>query len=174
MPPISSRIPPFQVADLKRATEIYLGHAYPSGVIPAAIQRRLLWPEGADASALLALPIFETIGHRDNLGDPLASQSEESPCVHCLRLGNARYPHMKLQIQAFGNRAGYMLSVNTHDQVSLPSDSVDFERFREVQRENQRLKRSIEIDWRSAGLPTFNAYLEEVAVSMQDSTTVCV
>lgn len=151
MPPIESPVPTFQVADLKRATDCYLRHAYPNGSIPPAIQRRLNWPADVDAVGLLALPVFEKMSVRNN----------DTEWMYCLRLGNSHYPHMKLQIQSFRNRVGYMLSVNTHDQVSLPSDAVDYERFREIQRNNQSLKGQIESEWRHAGLPTFNAYLAE-------------
>ena len=77
-----------------------------------------------------------------------------------LRLGNARYPHMKLQVQPWPNAAGFMLSVNTHDQVlSLDPNSSDAAAFRELQGENQRLKEAIEAAWDQAGLPTFLNYL---------------
>jgi hypothetical protein len=69
---------------------------------------------------------------------------------------------MKLQIQPWSNGAGFMLSVNTHDQVAgLDVGAADAQAFRELQAENQRLKEAIEEAWDDAGLPTFLRYLRE-------------
>jgi hypothetical protein len=69
---------------------------------------------------------------------------------------------MKLQVQPWPNPAGFLLSVNTHDQVlSLDPDTADLPAFRELQAENQRLKEVIEQAWDEAGLPTFLRYLRE-------------
>ena len=55
---------------------------------------------------------------------------------------------MKLQIQPWPNNAGFMLSVNTHDQVAGVSlSAVDAQVFRDLQSENQRLKEAIEQAW---------------------------
>ena len=64
---------------------------------------------------------------------------------------------MKLQIQTWPNRTGFMLSVNSHDQVSGLDNGVDVQAFRELQVENQRLKEAIEAAWDAAGLPNFPA-----------------
>jgi len=137
---------------LRRATEIYLGLAYPSGVVPEAVERRLAWREGCTADALLSGPPFERAGKA--LGRPAP--------IYALRLGNHRYPHMKLQIQTWLNDAGFMLSVNTHDQVTgVDLSAVDAQAFRELQAENQRLKEAIEEAWDDAGLPTFLRYLRD-------------
>ncbi len=137
---------------LLRATEIYLSLAYPSGVVPEAVKRRLAWPEGCTPDELLSRPPFERAGKA--FGRPAA--------IYALRLGNHRYPHMKLQIQTWLNNAGFMLSVNTHDQVTgLDLSAVDAQAFRELQAENQRLKEAIEETWDDAGLPTFLRYLRD-------------
>jgi hypothetical protein len=69
---------------------------------------------------------------------------------------------MKLQIQPWENDAGFMLSVNAHDQVAgLDVGAADARAFRELQAENQRLKEAIEQAWDDAGLPTFLRYLRE-------------
>jgi len=137
---------------LRRATEIYLGLAYPSGKVPEAVERRLAWREGCTADVLLSGPPFERAGKA--VGRPAP--------IYALRLGNQRYPHMKLQIQPWLNQAGFMLSVNTHDQVTgLDGSRVDAELFRALQSENQRLKEAIEETWDNAGLPTFLRYLRD-------------
>src|SRR5262249_9104499 len=84
------------------------------------------------------------------------------PAIYALRLGNARYPHMKLQIQPWPNPAGFLLSVNTHDQVlALDPNASDADAFRALQAENQRLKEAIEQAWDEADPPTFLPYLRD-------------
>jgi hypothetical protein len=69
---------------------------------------------------------------------------------------------MKLQIQPWPSDAGFMLSVNSHDQVTgIDLSAGDAQAFRELQSENQRLKEAIEESWDRAGLPTFNRYLRD-------------
>src|SRR5262245_35329436 len=131
---------------LLRATEIYLSLAYPSGTVPEAVKRRIVWPEDCTPDVLLSRPPFEREGKA--LGQPTP--------IYALRLGNQRYPHMKLQIQTWPDAAGFMLSVNTHDQVTgLDLSAVDAQAFQELQAENQSLKEAIEEAWDDAGLPTF-------------------
>jgi len=137
---------------LRQAIKVYLGIVYPSGRTPEAVRRRLEWPADADAATLLTQPPFERAGKDGSTG----------AAIFALRLGNTRYPHMKLQIQPWPNAAGFLLSVNTHDQVlSIDPNSADAPAFRELQAENQRLKESIEQAWDQAGLPTFLRYLRE-------------
>jgi hypothetical protein len=137
---------------LRRASEIYVGLAYPAGVVPDVVQRRLAWREDCAADELLSAPPFERAGKAPGRPAP----------IYALRLGNHRYPHMKLQIQPWPNNAGFMLSVNSHDQVcGATTTAIDAQAFRELQAENQRLKEAIEEAWDAAGLPTFLRYLRD-------------
>jgi hypothetical protein len=137
---------------LRRAVDIYLNLAYPSGEIPEAIRRRLVWPEDQPTEAMLTRSPFERAGK---------VPGQQTP-IYALRLGNDHYPHMKLQIQTWPNSAGFMLSVNTHDQVAgLDLGAADAQAFRELQAENQRLKEAIEQAWDDEGLPTFLRYLRD-------------
>jgi hypothetical protein len=121
------------------------------GAVPDAVLRRMVWREGCTVEVLLTGPPFERAGKAGRSGP-----------IYALRLGNHRYPHMKLQIQPWINDAGFMLSVNTHDQVTgIDLSSVDAQSFRELQAENQRLKEAIEQSWDDAGLPTFLRYLRD-------------
>jgi hypothetical protein len=140
-------------AELGRAVRIYLERAYPSGTVPEAVQRRLSWLDQDDPAALdLTAPPFE----RANRPGPGV------PTIVALRLGNERYPQMKLQVQAWPHSAGYLLSVNTHDQLlSLNPDARDADAARELQVFNQELKQAIELAWEAAGLPTFLRYLRD-------------
>jgi hypothetical protein len=137
---------------LRQAVAVYLCLAYPDGEPPEVVRRRLVWDADVDAESVLCKPPFERAGKSKSTGRN----------IYALRLGNMRYPHMKLQIQPWPNQAGFMLSVNTHDQVlALDPAANDMPAFRELQAENQRLKESIEQGWDDAGLPTFLRYLRE-------------
>jgi hypothetical protein len=144
---------------LRRAVEIYLEQAYSAGVVPEAVRRRLSWRTDCAAGDLLNGPPFEQAGMAPGRQTPISA----------LRLGNYRYPHMKLQIQPWPNDAGFMLSVNTHDQVAgIALNEVDARAFRDLQAENQRLKEAIEDAWDRAGLPTFLRYLRDYIESRRD------
>jgi hypothetical protein len=137
---------------LRRAVDVYLKLAYPSGEIPDPVRRRLVWPQGQAAESMLTKPPFERAGK---------VPGQQTP-IYALRLGNTQYPHMKLQIQTWPNSAGFMLSVNTHDQVAgLDLAAADAQAFRHLQAENQRLKETIEQAWDDEGLPTFLRYLRD-------------
>jgi len=145
-------LPGLRLDLLRRATEIYLSLAYPSGMVPEAVQRRLAWQEGCTVDGLLSGPPFERAGKAPGRPAP----------IYALRLGNHRYPHMKLQIQPWPIEAGFMLSVNTHDQATAGVlNAADAQAFHELQSENQRLKEAIEATWDHAGLPTFLRYLRD-------------
>jgi hypothetical protein len=141
-----------RVDALRQAVAIYLDQAYGETTPPEVVRHRLVWPTETDAELLLSGAPFERSGKSKSTGST----------IYALRLGNARYPHMKLQIQPWPNHAGFMLSVNTHDQVlTLDPDTADLPAFREIQAENQRLKEQVEQAWDDAGLPTFLRYLRE-------------
>ena len=144
---------------LRRAVEIYLKIAYSQGEPPPAVRRRLDWSPGLDAGELLAKPPFERVGK------PPAEKM-----IFALRLGNSRYPHMKMQIQPWDASQGFLLSVNTHDHaLAFDPQSPDAEAFMALQAENQRLKTEIEQAWDEAGLPTFPRYLRDYLASQAES-----
>jgi hypothetical protein len=137
---------------LRQAVDIYLDLAYPAGAIPEVVRRRLNWGEDSTTGERLTRPPFERAG---------TAPGRQTP-IYALRLGNHRYPHMKLQIQPWPNDAGFMLSVNTHDQVTgVNLSESDARAFRDLQEENQRLKELIEQAWDEARLPTFLRYLRD-------------
>jgi hypothetical protein len=140
------------VDTLRRAVDVYLPLAYPGVEPPEVVRRRLAWEPAGDAEEMLSRPPFERAGKSKTTGAP----------IYALRLGNVKYPHMKLQVQPWPNHDGFMLSVNTHDQVlALDPSTADMPAFRELQSENQRIKEEIEQAWDDAGLPTFLRYLRE-------------
>ncbi|OJW18931.1 MAG: hypothetical protein BGO49_17960 [Planctomycetales bacterium 71-10] len=135
---------------LRRAVDVYLKVAYPSGEYPESVRRRATWDEDPAPHELLAKPPFERAGKTPGSQTP----------IFALRLGNRRYPHMKLQLQPWNNPEGLMLSVNTHDQIAgLDLAAADADAFRQLQAENQQLKEAIEQAWEAEGLPTFLHFL---------------
>jgi hypothetical protein len=147
---------------LRRAVEIYLVIAYTGSEPPPAVRRRLEWAPGLDASDLLSSPPFERVG-----------KAPTEKLIYALRLGNARYPHMKMQVQPWDARLGFLLSVNTHDHaLALNPSSPDADAFMALQAENQRLKVEIEQAWDEAGLPTFPRYLRDSLDGQRGTGTV--
>jgi hypothetical protein len=137
---------------LREAIAIYLKIAYPSGEIPQIVRKRLDWPEGIALPELIAGRPFERI----------QPPGGEGPPIYALRLGNHRYPNMKLQIQHWPGASGYLLSVNSHDQVlAQVINPGEAEAYRALQEENQRIKDAIETAWDQAGLPIFVRYLRD-------------
>ncbi len=159
-PPSSEDFPHVRLDGVKRAIVIYLGIAYPEGApIPEAVKKRLEWGAEGDPDETLGHAPFERVGMTPT-GSPIVA----------LRLGNRSYPHMKLQIQPWDGTHGFLLSVNTHDQVlALDPRSPDAPAFRAIQAENQRIKEAIETAWDEAGLPTFHRYLRDYIISHSTS-----
>ncbi len=136
---------------IRRAVAIYLDIAYPGVEPPPAVRRRLDWPSGVSMAELVSRPPFERVG-----------RTPDDQPIFGLRLGNARYPHMKLQIQPWDTKDGFLLSVNTHDHaLGLDPQAPDAEAFMALQGENQRLKVEIEQAWDQDELPTFPRYLRD-------------
>jgi hypothetical protein len=163
-PPGVDQPPPLQGLPLdllRQAVEIYLGIAYPSGSYPEAVRRRLAWTPGLSVSDLMSKPPFERAGKADG----------NTP-IFGLRLGNARYPHMKMQIQPWDGKDGFLLSVNTHDHaLALDPEAPDAAAFMALQAENQRLKVAVEKAWDEAGLPTFPRYLRDYLAAQKGRPT---
>ncbi len=137
--------------DLDRAVSIYLERAYGAGPVPSAVRARVDWSPERSAQELFENQPFER-----------AHSDESEGLILALRLGNLRYPHMKLQVQGWPNDDGYLLSVNTHDQVlTLEPGSFEYDACRELQEYNKVLKEGIEHAWDDAGLATFLRYLRD-------------
>ena len=136
---------------IRQAVSIYLRIAYPAAEPPPAVLRRLEWPADVDLGELVSRPPFERVG-----------RTPDGESIFGLRLGNNRYPHMKLQIQPWDVKDGFLLSVNTHDHaLTLDPDAPDAAAFMALQAENQRLKVAIEQAWDRHELPTFPRYLRD-------------
>jgi hypothetical protein len=152
-----------EISVLRRAVDLYLRCAYPASPPPPVVLARATWPDGQDMSSLLSRTPFER-ANRAAVG--------VAP-IYALRLGNASYPHMKMQVQAWPTPWGFLLSVNTHDQVhAIEPGSSEAIAFLALQAENQRFKETIEQAWDEAGLPTFLRYLREYILSQATTASV--
>jgi CheY-like chemotaxis protein len=77
------------------------------------------------------------------------------------RLGNERYPHMKLVVEEYLVPGEFVFSVDTHDHLDLEPTFPDYEAWQELKAWNQGVKDRIEELWRGADLPTY-ATLKEM------------
>ena len=122
---------------LQLATRSYLKHAYTDTAPERARELVHKLQEIENSDALLAWDGFEKEGNRYNL-----------------RLGNARYPHMKLVFILEDNSPVFY--VDAHDShFSLPPDMPGYDQLLKLREENKRLKAAIEASWASRQLPIF-------------------
>jgi CheY-like chemotaxis protein len=126
---------------VRLAVEVYLSHAYPG------------------ASRWRA-PVIEIGGGetaRDLLGR-FDDESEEGEGRRIgrfvFRLGNSRYPHMKLVLEESILQHEYAFTVDTHDDLKVSPDAPDYDRWNAVRDHNRLLAESIEGAWRMESVPT--------------------
>ena len=130
---------------VRRAVDIYMQYAWPDA---GAAKPRF------DPSTLEGV---ESLPELFALCESKSSHNEGPLCArYTLRLGNRDYPFMKFVVQEYLVDEEYFFSVDTHDDIEVPVDSPDYEKFQEIRRHNSELKHEIEAAWHHAGLPTHN------------------
>jgi CheY-like chemotaxis protein len=126
----------------RKALALYQERAYP-GMEPPLKSR-------IDTSALRTpedvLRLF--------VSEPRSLPGGETTHHYVLRLGNCRYPHMKLALMEFLEPGEWMWAVDTHDRAPVAPDSPDYARWRELRLHNLRVKADVEAAWRRHGVPT--------------------
>jgi CheY-like chemotaxis protein len=88
------------------------------------------------------------------LTDETLRTGEQATRRHALRLGNPRYPFMKLVLQEYLVEDEFFLGVDTHDRMfegASPQEQLELDALR---RSNLELKAQVEAAWDAAGLPT--------------------
>ncbi len=85
---------------------------------------------------------------------------------YVLRLGNSRYPHMKLVVEEYLLPGEYVFEVDTHDQLDLKPDYPDYEAWQVLKEANRQIKAEIEQCWREEKIPTY-ADLAEKATRVE-------
>ena len=122
---------------LQLATQAYLKYAYPDEV-PVSIR---------DKTTSLC-----NLEDDDQLVNWEAFEREENR--YLLRLGNHRYPHMKLVLLLESQKPVFY--VDAHDaHFTLPPDVPGYEQLLHLREANKRLKGQIEAAWTMNQLPVF-------------------
>jgi len=139
-------------AMLEQAARLYMEEAYGDAPVPEPVAERLAWPPG-EAGALLAAECFERT-------------PPDAPPQACdriaLRLGNRKFPHMKLSLNRVADTADWVLVVDTHDAGVLAlAQAGDRALLEALVTQNADLKTRIERRWSQARLPTFERYIHE-------------
>jgi CheY-like chemotaxis protein len=73
---------------------------------------------------------------------------------YTLRLGNERYPFMKLCLEEWVEPGEYFLFVDTHDELEISPGDPDYEAWNALRSFNLQLKDAIEAAWHRGRLPT--------------------
>lgn len=133
------RLSELTVGHLRRAVEIHLAIAWAEGKPP----RPPALPEDACPLAQ-ALQVFEPQVRRT--GQQLVQR-------YVLRLGNSRYPFMKLVLEEHLVAGEFVFSVDTHDAMFELTDDGAAE-LAALKRYNLDVKQRVEEALASAGLPT--------------------
>lgn len=126
----------------RTALALYLERAY-QGVHPPA-KANIDTSRLATAQDVLALFVPE----------PRPNPGGETAHHYVLRLGNSRYPHMKVALMEFLEPGEWIWAVDTHDRAPITPDSPDYPRWQELRLHNLRVKAEVEAAWRRHGVPT--------------------
>ena len=133
---------------VKKAIEIYVTVAYEGSPVPVTVNSRLvLFTQfgGDDLDDMLSHEVVERI---------LSETASATVVSYSIRLGNPKYPHMKLMLCRLGTD-DFRFAVDAHDLLfELEPADRDALRAHELQEHNRRLKCEIESRWRDAGIPT--------------------
>ncbi len=134
---------------IRRAIELYLRYAY-SVSLPASVAERVP-PADFDPKQWLMGPQVE----RDPPNAPL-----EGVRSFALRLGNEKYPHMKLRLSRPPRDENFLFSVDCHDTfLSAPAGSADYDVLEGLKRHNAIVAESIRLAWEQSHLPTERVFL---------------
>lgn len=135
----------------RRAYDLYVERAYPGGDVPKRAR--------VDTDALRT---------RDDVLALFADERRPNPgggeVRHLvLRLGNHRYPHMKIALMEFFEPGEWIWSVDTHDRAPVDPGSPDHEPWQRLRLDNLKMKARIESAWRRNGVPTARIVAKQYA-----------
>ena len=131
------------VGGLRRIVEIYLRIAY-SDADAASVPVPPELP-GEDDAAVLTLI--------DALNEETLREGDQATRRFSLRLGNPRYPFMKVVLQEHLVEGEFFFEIDTHDQM-FELEGEEAERFETLRRYNLDVKERVEAAWTEAALPT--------------------
>jgi len=136
-------------AELRLAIRLYLEHAYRRGAPASA--KKFIPPDDADTRKWLLSDLAE----RTPPDAPL-----EAVRSFALRIGNDKYPYMKLRVSRPPNEPAFLFTVDCHDNVLRAAPgSPYYEPLQAMKRHNAVLAKKVVRAWEAAGLPTERRYL---------------
>lgn len=135
------RLEAMSVGVLRQVLETYVDVAYRDGA-PDDLKLPELPPD--DTPLREALGIFQ----REH-----GEGGEQGTPRFTLRLGNFRYPFMKVVLQEHLVEDEYFFGVDTHDQM-FAIDGPEADQFAELKRHNLGVKQAVEDAWNARSLPT--------------------
>ncbi|MFT7617803.1 MAG: CheY-like chemotaxis protein [Planctomycetota bacterium] len=111
------------------------------------------WPKSMDFSS----------GSRDEVLRGFVDEKKRG-CMRkfSLRLGNRRYPFMKMVFQELLFRDCFFFSVDTHDELDIKATNPDYQEWLAIKHYNIDLKNKVEEVWRQAEIPTLTDILDRV------------
>ncbi|MCB9899326.1 MAG: response regulator [Planctomycetes bacterium] len=119
-----------------------------------ALYEREAYPEGAPAAR--EVPGADA----DPLESVLPAFNDESQCTsntqvrrYTMRLGNARYPFMKIVLQEHLVEGEFFFEVDTHDQM-FRLEGEEAAKFEPVRRYNADVRERVDAAWCAAHIPT--------------------
>jgi hypothetical protein len=129
---------------LLRAIDVYVAVAYADTHVPLSVKARASFDPRMGFKSLISHEVFDCT-HLADRPDVL------DECR--LRLGNAKYPHMKLVLKRLGDD-DYGFAIDTHDDhFQLADCGLDAIPAHELKAFNHRVREEILARWRDAGLP---------------------
>jgi len=138
---------------LRLAIERYLERAY-GGNPPETVTAKFLPPPEVDLQRWLAERIVECLPPKT---PPAEAQS------FALRIGNRRYPFMKIRLTRPARESYFVFSVDAHDAcLHAPGGSHDSLELEKLKRFNAQLSQEILAVWDAAGIITEREYLRRV------------
>ncbi|MDB2577374.1 response regulator [Planctomycetota bacterium] len=129
-------------AHVKQAVSIFVEHAWPGG------------PTGRAAELTVAVDGASTMEDLAEIFELVRTGEGEGRRRFSLRLGNDRYPWMKLVVQEFLVSGEFFISADTHDDIRIDPTMPDYAAWIELRSYNGELKEAVEAHWERAGLPT--------------------
>ncbi|MHC4820426.1 MAG: response regulator transcription factor [Planctomycetota bacterium] len=129
---------------LRSATAVFLEEAYGSAR-PKATKRPLPdLTDARDSESVVAL-----------MDDESRRYGGAAQCRRwVLRLGNSRYPNMKLVLEESLLAGEFVFSVDTHDDAVVSPGDPDEPLWKEIRHWNLAVKKRIETRWRKSKIPT--------------------
>ena len=135
--------------EIAQAIDIFLELAYDGR--PTQPAERFRIPPDCDATAWL-------------MGGPAERSPDNAPLEQvrsfALRIGNNKYPHMKLKLSRPPNDSVFVFTVDAHDEMLRAAPGTDdYDALEELKRHNAQVVRAITDAWGQARLLTEHRYL---------------